>query len=85
MDCDSYSELIDVIKAMKDAGVSGVIVFKPDCMDTDTKETYPDMILSSSSDASVISALLGNVVPQAGVTKVVQGCSCEDFPECGHD
>ena len=63
MDFTTYNDLLDYAEDMKKRGLIGVIVFKPDCQDSDEQEDYPDIVISTSNDPNVIASLLGNPSP----------------------
>lgn len=61
--------IFEMLEKAKDKGLSAVFVYKPNVSENDTGEDSPDLIVSNSTDAAVIAALLGH-----------SGC-CEDDDE----
>lgn len=62
MDTKKYEALIDLISRMKQKEICGVLVFKPEVQEEDGD--WPDMVVASTGDPKVISALLGNLQEQ---------------------
>jgi hypothetical protein len=60
MDTKPYEDLIRTAQRAKEAGVECVLVYEPAKEDDNDSTQLPSMVVSSSGDAAVIAALLGN-------------------------
>lgn len=57
---ETITKIFRLLKKAKDDGLSAVFVHRPDVAESETGETFPDLVVSNSTDAAVISALLGH-------------------------
>lgn len=54
-----YGEILGRLKEAKQAGVTGIVVFKPNA-ESDEGVSFPDMIATTADNPEIIAALLGN-------------------------
>jgi len=57
---ENYKFVIDIAKSIKDAGLTGVVVYKPEVNADAGDPEWADVIVCTHSDPAVITALLGN-------------------------